>query len=356
MKKVIVFLLAFTMLFTMVACSTDAGDTTAAAATEAPAATAEATAAPEAAATDTTSAGPVWPSKADLFVGFSQADMANSWRTAESDDMQKVSNERGYKIAITNANGDTEKQISDIESLLAQGCNVMVIVAIDADAIQPALDACKKANVPVIMKSRGSNGVAGVDYVTFIASDFVWEGEQAGGWIAKAAKEKGLETVNVAVIQGIIGGTDVRDRGQGFTNAATAAGNFNVVAEQPADWSRAKAQEVVQNILQSSGGKLDAIYCMNDEMALGAALALQANGLVVNKDVFLVGVDGLLEAFDAIKAGTMSATVTCTPKFANTVYDAIETCIGGGTVDTYIPVPDVLVDTTNVEQNYNLGF
>ena len=162
--------------------------------------------------------------------------------------------------------------------------------------------------------------------------------------------------MNVAVIQGIIGGTDVRDRGQGFTNAAQAAGNFNIVAEQPANWSRAEAQEVVQNILQSTGGKLDAIYCMNDEMALGAALALQANGLVVGKDVFLVGVDGLLEAFDAIKAGTMSASVTCTPKFANTVYDAIETCIGGGTVETYIPVPDVLVDATNVDTYYNLGF
>jgi ABC-type sugar transport system substrate-binding protein len=354
MKKTIVFVLAIVMAFVLVACSTDNGGTTASESASAPAS--EVATASESAATTTAAAGPVWPSKEDLFVGFSQADLANSWRTAESDDMQAVADERGYKIAITNANGDTEQQISDVESLLAQGCNVMVIVAIDADAIQPALDACKAANVPVIMKSRGSNGVAGVDYVTFVASDFVWEGEQAGGWIANACKAQGIDPVNVVVIQGIIGGTDVRDRGQGFQNAADAAGNFNVVAEQPADWSRAKAQEVVQNILQSSGGDINAIYCMNDEMALGATLALQANGLTVGKDVYLVGVDGLTEAFDAIKAGTMSATVTCTPKFANTVFDAIETCIGGGTVDTYIPVPDVLVDATNVDQYYNLGF
>lgn len=355
MKKAIVFVLAIVMMLVLVACSTDAGEIT----TSAAPATSEATGAESSAPATTsevTAEGPVWPAKEDLFVGFSQADMANSWRTAESDDMQAVADERGYKIAITNANGDTEQQISDVESLLAQGCNVMVIVAIDADAIQPALDACKAAHVPAIMKSRGSNGVAGEDYVTFIASDFVWEGEQAGGWIAKACQDKGIDPVNVVVLQGIIGGTDVRDRGQGFQNAADTAGNFNAVAEQPANWSRAEAQEVVQNILQSTGGDVDAIYCMNDEMALGATLALQANGLAVGEDVYLVGVDGMKEAFDAIKAGTLSATVTCTPKFANTLFDAIETCIGGGTVDTYIPVPDVLVDATNVDQYYNLGF
>ena len=355
MKKTIVLMLALALVFAFVGCSTDNGEVASQSPSTEPSEAVSETPADTASA-DVATEGPAWPAKENLFVGFSQADMANSWRTAENDDMQKVADERGFKIAITNANGDTEQQISDVESLLAQGCNVMVIVAIDADAIKPALDACKAASVPVFMKSRGANAEAGVDYVSFIASDFVWEGEQAGKWIAAAADKKGLDTVDVVVIQGIVGGTDVRDRGQGFTNAAEEAGNFNVVAEQPANWSRAEAQEVVQNILQSTGGDIDAIYCMNDEMALGATLALQANGLKVNDDVFLVGVDGLKEAFDAIKDGNMSASVTCTPKFANTVFDAIEVCIGGGTVDTYIPVPDVLVDATNVDENYDLGF
>ncbi len=350
MKKAIVVVLAAVLLFSLVGCGTTVTDTGTADSSENVAA--DTSAADSADAVE----GYVWPSKDELHVGFSQADLANSWRTAETDDMQAVAAERGYEITVTNAGGDTEQQISDVESLLAQGCNVMVIVGIDADAIQPALDACKAAHVPVIMKARGSNGEPGVDYATFVASDFVWEGEQAGGWIAAAAEKKGLDTVDVVVIQGIIGGTDVRDRGQGFMNAAEAAGNFNIVAEQPANWSRSEAQEVVQNILQSTGGDIDAIYCMNDEMALGALLALQANNLTVGEDIFLVGVDGLLEAFDAIKDGNMSASVTCTPKFANTVFDAIESGIEGETLETYIPVPDVLVDITNVDEYYNLGF
>jgi galactofuranose transport system substrate-binding protein len=100
-----------------------------------------------------------------------------------------------------------------------------VIVPIDAEAIKPALEEAKDKGVPVILKARGANGVAGVDYVTGIMSDFVWEGNQAGKWISAAAKKKGLQKVRVIEIQGVIGGTDVRDRGQGFQNAADEAGN-----------------------------------------------------------------------------------------------------------------------------------
>jgi ABC-type sugar transport system substrate-binding protein len=298
----------------------------------------------------------IWPAKSKLFVGFSQADLASTWRTVESKDMQAEAKKRGYKIAVTNAKGDTEQQISDVESLLAQGCNVMVIVAIDADAIQPALDACKAKGVPVIMKARGSNGTPGIDFVTSIMSDFVWEGEQAGKWIANAARAKGLKTVRVVEIQGVIGGTDVRDRGQGFQNAADEAGNFQFIARQSANWSRSQAQEVTRNIIQSTGGKIDAIYCQNDEMALGASLALRSAGLKVNKDVFLVGVDGMYEAFDAIKAGNLSASVTCTPKYANLVFDTIEAGIAGKAIAPKIAVRDALVDAKNLKKYYNLGF
>ena len=304
-------------------------------------------------------AGPqlTWPSRDKLFVGFSQADLKSTWRTVENDDMKAVAAKRGYKFAMTNAEGDTGKQISDIESLLAQGVNVLVIVPIDADAIMPALQAASAKGVPVILKARGANGKAGVDYVTGVMSDFVWEGNQAGKWIAAAAKKKGLQKVRVIEIQGVIGGTDVRDRGQGFQNAADEAGNFQFVAVQSADWSRSKAQELVQNLIQSKGKNgFDAIYAQNDEMALGAALALQQAGLTVNKDVFLVGVDGMKEAFDAIKSGKLSASVTCTPKYAAQIFDTIEAGIAGKPIPASLAVHDALVDRTSVDKFYDLGF
>lgn len=304
-----------------------------------------------------TTKGVVWPTKDKLHVGFSQADLKSTWRTVESDHMRQIANERGYKLTIVNAEGDIERQISGVESLLAQGCNVIVIVPLDADAVLPAHDAAAAKGVPVIVKARGSNGIPGVDFVTEVLSDFVWQGEQAGKWIKDAAIKKGLSKVRVAEIQGVIGGTDVRDRSQGFHNITDTSGDmFEFVSQQSANWSRTEAQELTQNILQATGGKIDAIFCQNDEMALGAYLALQQAGKVVNKDIFLVGIDGMIEALDAIKEGKMSATVTCTPKFADTVFDIIEDGMAGKAIAELVIVPDKLVDINNVEEFYALGF
>lgn len=296
-----------------------------------------------------------WPAKEELYVGFSQADLASTWRTVENDHMQQISDERGYKIAITNAEGDTERQISDVESLIAQGCNVMVIVPIDADAIQPALDACNEKGIPVVIKARGANAEAGVDYVTAVMSDFVWQGYNAGKWIAEKLKDQ-TDKINVVEIQGVIGGTDVRDRSQGFHDAAAEFGNMEFIAQQSANWSRSEAQEVTQNILQSQGDKVDVIFCHNDEMALGASLAVQAAGYEINKDIYICGIDGMKEALDAVKNDKISVSVTCTPKYADTVFDVIEKCVGGEQVPASIAVNDAVVDKTNVDQYYNLGF
>ena len=223
--------------------------------------------------------------------------------------------------------------------------------------MQPALDLCREKRVPVIIKNRGCNGIPGVDYVTHIASDFVYEGQLCAEWVYKKCTEKGLDTIKVAEIQGVIGGTDVRDRSGGFHEVADKYGNFEFVAQQSANWSRSEAQEVASNILQSSGGDVDVFFCHNDEMALGVYTAIKMAGLKVNEDVYLVGIDGMYEALDAIKNGEMSCTVTCTPKTGNLNFDVIEAAIAGEVPETYIRVEDVLIDIDNVEENYDtLGF
>lgn len=373
MKKLITSVLVLTMAAALAGCGskTPATDTGTDTGTETKTATettlnqeAETTAAAESTAgekvtADKTMVDPSkwkWPaSKEDLSVGFSQADLASTWRSVESEHMQQIADERGYKISITNAEGDTEQQISDVESLIAQGCNVIVIVPIDADAIQTALDACNDKGIPVIIKARGANAEAGTDYVTAIMSDFVWQGYNAGTWIQGKLKDQ-KERINVVEIQGVIGGTDVRDRSQGFHDAAKEFGNMEFIAQQSANWSRSEAQEVTQNILQSQGDKVDVIFCHNDEMALGASLAVQAAGYEINKDIYICGIDGMKEALDAVKNDKISVSVTCTPKYADTVFDVIETCMEGKEVSSSIAVNDAVVDKTNVDQYYDLGF
>ena len=64
----------------------------------------------------------------------------------------------------------------------------------------------------------------------------------------------------------------------------------------------------------------------------------------------------MYETFEAIKDGTISATITCTPKFAEQVFNGIEAGISGEALETFYAIEDVPVDATNVDENYDLGF
>ena len=297
-----------------------------------------------------------WPSFDHLLIGFCEADLSCAYRILESNIQEEVAKARGYQMITVNSGGNAEKQVSDIKSLISKGCNVIIVVPIDADAILPALALCREHRIPVIIKNRGCNGIPGVDYTTYIASNFWIQGNLCAEWLHEKCTQKGLKTINVAEIQGVIGGTDVRDRSGGFHEVADKYGNFEFVAQQSANWSRSEAQEIASNIIQSTGGDIDCFYCHNDEMALGVQVAIESAGLKINEDVYLIGVDGMNEALDAIKDGKMSCTVTNTPNTADLNFDIMEKGINGETLDTYIPVEDVLLDASNVEENYDLGY
>jgi ABC-type sugar transport system substrate-binding protein len=106
MKMRVLLSVVVLLTFALSACAPAAAPTTAPAAPEAT----EAVAQPAPAETT----GLKWPTKEDLFVGFSQADLKSTWRTVESDDMKATAEKLGYKYAETNAEGDTAKQLSEL--------------------------------------------------------------------------------------------------------------------------------------------------------------------------------------------------------------------------------------------------
>jgi ribose transport system substrate-binding protein len=128
-------------------------------------------------------------------------------------------------------------------------------------------------------------------------------GEMAGDFIA-AKLQKGDE---VAIIRGAAGDPVHNLREQGATEKLTAAG-MKVVAVQPADSDRAKGQTVAENLL-TSNPNLKAIYCTNDEMALGALNAAKA----ANKQLVIVGFDASPDALKSIAAGELSGSVAQFP-------------------------------------------
>ena len=156
-------------------------------------------------------------------------------------------------------------------------------------------------------------------------------------------------------ITGNPGQSDAQNRSKGFNEYVAEHSNIKVI-QQNGEWSRATAQEVVQNVAQS-GQKFDVIYCHSDEMALGALLGLKQAGLKPNEDVWIVAVDGQKEALDAIKAEEIGAIITCTPKGGDVLFDCINKYFAGEELEEEYFVHQSTITTENVDELYEVeGF
>jgi ribose transport system substrate-binding protein len=128
---------------------------------------------------------------------------------------------------------------------------------------------------------------------------------------------------------------------------------LEIVGKQRGDYVRDKGLNAAQNLLQSNPN-VNAIYGENEEMALGAAQAIDAQGLQHwdgNEGIITIGADGLESGYEAIKAGKFTATVNVGPvdhglRSIETIFDNL---VLGYTVDRIINVPTTVVDKSNVD-------
>jgi galactofuranose transport system substrate-binding protein len=279
-------------------------------------------------------------------VGFSQMESDNPWRIAQTKSLRDEAAKRGYQLVVTDAQGQTAKQVSDVEDLIARRVNVILLAPREYEGLAPALQAAKRAKIPVVLVDRQAAGTAGEDYVTFLGSNFIDQGKRAAEWLAKETNGK----ANIVELTGTPGSSVAADRAKGFKDEIAKHPGMKIVASQTGDFSRASAQRVMQNIAQSLGSQLTAVYAHNDEMALGAIQALKAAGRTPGTDVKVVSVDGQRAALEAITRGELGATVESNPRFGPIAFDTIEKVKRGEPVPTKILITDRFFDKSNAAQ------
>lgn len=281
-----------------------------------------------------------------LTVGFSQMESDNPWRIAETKSLRDEAAKRGVKLVVTDAQGQTAKQVSDVEDLIAQRVDVILLAPREFEGLVPALQAAKQANIPVILVDRAANGVAGQDYVTLLASNFIEQGQRAAEWLATATDGK----AQIVELSGTPGSSVAADRAKGFRDGIAKHPGMKILASQTGNFSRAQGERVMQNIAQSLGSRITAVYAHNDEMALGAIQALKAAGRKPGTDVIVVSIDGQRAALEAIIAGELGATVESNPRFGPLAFETIDKFRSKEQVPTKILLTDRLFDRTNAQQ------
>lgn len=287
-------------------------------------------------------------------IGFSQMENTGPWRIAESESMKSEAAKRGdkYNFAYTDAQSQTAKQISDVEDLIARKVDAIFLAPREAEGFSGIFQAAKAAKIPIILIDREATGVVGTDFVTVIKSDFIQEGKRAGEWLATKTGGK----AGIVELKGTTGSSVANDRSKGFMDAIKASPDMKIIASQDANFTRAEGQKVMENIIQSKGKEITAVYAHNDEMALGAIQALKAAGMNPGKDVMVISIDGQKSALQAIIAGDMNATVECNPRFGPIAFDTLEKFWKGEKLPPQIINEDRFFDASNAAQFVNEAY
>ncbi len=189
------------------------------------------------------------------------------------------------------------EQLSEIEDVTVKKPDAILFMAVDARGVVPAIEKVNAAGIPIV---NYNDKVRGGKFVSYVAADDYNLGLDAGRYLLKALGGKG----NVVIIEGVKGSTTSDDRVRGFQAALAENPGVKLVASQPANYQRLQALQVTENLIQANP-QIDGVLAAADVMAFGAIEALEAAG---RKNAKVVGIGGVPESIEAIKAGRLLAT------------------------------------------------
>lgn len=248
--------------------------------------------------------------------------------------LQEAARQNNFELIVQSGDKDLSKQQSQIDNFLVQKVDAIILCPTDTKGIAPAIERANAANVPVFTADIAAGGGKVVSHV---ASD-----NSAGGRIAA---EYIIKAINGEGIVGIIGQPEVQsvvDRETGFKDEIAKNPKITVVPTINGGGVRDRALKAADDLIQGNPN-LKAIFCINDETALGALSSAEARG---KNDLIIVGYDAAPEAVNAIKRGSaLKADVAQQPLDIGTkTIEAVAKHFRGETVEAQVSVPVKIVD------------
>ncbi len=217
--------------------------------------------------------------------------------------MEQTAKDEGVTLHITDAKKDVGTELNQVEDLLTKQVDAIILQPLDGEASQTAAKRVTEAKIPLFILSTEFAQGANIDYKSYIGVDDTLAGEMQAEYINKLFPNGG----NIVFAAGTYGASWTDRRKSGYTSKINA--NIKTVAEFQAQGTRDVAKRNMEDTLSRFGsGKIDAVVANNDEMALGAASAI-SDAHRTSEIKAVVGVDGTEPGFQAIKDGTMTATV-----------------------------------------------
>jgi ribose transport system substrate-binding protein len=272
----------------------------------------------------------------------------NPWFIVLGNAAKEHATQLGYEAVILDSQNDPAKEAAHFENVVASGYAAVLFNPTDADGSIANVRRAKQAGIPVFCMDREINAADAA--VSQILSDNYSGCVVLGRYFVKQVGESG----KYVELLGLVGDNNTRNRSKGFHSVVDRYPGLKMVAQQSADFDRAKALEVMEAILQANPA-IDAVFCGNDAMAMGAYQALVAAGK--DKQVKVFGFDGADDVVKLIGEGKIVATGMQFPKvMARTAAESADRFLKGERdFPQRIPVAVELVDQGNVSKYGDYG-
>lgn len=207
---------------------------------------------------------------------------------------------------------DVEQQVQIVENLIQRRVDAILLAPSGSREVVPVISKANEAGIPVItLDTRVDEELLRSDQAeiaAFIGSDNYEGGVIAAAYVGEVLNGSG----KVAILEGIPGHETADSRQRGFLDGISKFDGVTVVTSQTANWERSLGYNVFENILQSYPD-IDAVFAASDLMALGAVEAIASSGRQPG-EIVVVGFDAHREAVEAVRNGSMHATIAQNPR------------------------------------------
>ncbi|MFL7791967.1 MAG: ABC transporter substrate-binding protein [Anaerolineae bacterium] len=268
----------------------------------------------------------------DLVVGFSQIGAESEWRTANTVSIKEAAEELGVELLFSDAQQKPENQIKAIRTFIAQRVDVIGVSPLVETGWESVFQEAKEAGIPIVVVDRRAD-VSKDLYAVHLGSDFLEEGRKAGRVMVDLLGGKG----NIVELVGTIDSAPANDRYIGFREILQDYPEMKIIASKSGDFTQSRGKEVMEEFLRTYGDQIDALYAHNDDMALGAISAIEAYGLKPGRDIKIVSIDAIRDAFQAMIDGKINATVECNPLLGPKFFEVALQVVNGEQVSKWIP-------------------
>ncbi|OFY61901.1 MAG: D-ribose ABC transporter substrate-binding protein [Bacteroidetes bacterium RBG_13_42_15] len=267
----------------------------------------------------------------------------NSWFVVLGETASAKAKELGYEVVLFDSQNNTAKETEHFENIIAAGYTAILFNPTDAEGSVVNVMSARKAGIPTFCMDREINATDAA--VSQILSDNYSGCVRLGEYFVQKLNKRG----KYVELLGLVGDNNTWNRSRGFHSVVDNFPDLKMVAQQSADFDRSKAMEVMESMLQAHPD-INAVFCGNDAMAMGAYQALLSADMA--DEVMVFGFDGAEDVINSIRSKKIMATGMQFPKkMAITAAEYANAYIKGKRdFQQKVPIEVELVNQENIDK------